>query len=296
MITKGLTTDAIPQDILEHYYIWLLDTYGRHRHATVNTYLAAVLVYFRFLTRRNLLPATFSYERARVSLKEVVGRHPYTTPRIDRRLPLIVMFVDEISVPTGSTPEEYRRKLILLRDKAIMHTLFTTGLRREELTKLNRKDIAEGTTDQIIITGKGRKERLVFFSKQALAAIREYLCERNDQLAPVFIRHDIPPKRHIKQNDYYRLTPYSVWRIVKHYANMLGIIASPHDFRHTKASTLLNSGASLSEVQDLLGHASPETTKRIYAHYEISRLRTAFEMYSKSPEELSKNLLQEHHP
>jgi site-specific recombinase XerD len=66
--------------------------------------------------------------------------------------------------------------------------------------------------------------------------------------------------------------------------------ASPHHFRHAKASTLLNRGASLSEVQDILGHASPDTTKRIYAHYQVEHLREAFERYSASAEELAAEL------
>jgi site-specific recombinase XerD len=66
--------------------------------------------------------------------------------------------------------------------------------------------------------------------------------------------------------------------------------ATTHDFRHAKASTMLNRGAKLSEVQDILGHASPETTKRIYAHYEVSHLREAFDRFSASPEELAEAL------
>jgi hypothetical protein len=62
--------------------------------------------------------------------------------------------------------------------------------------------------------------------------------------------------------------------------------ATTHHFRHSKASVLLNRGASLSEVQDILGHASPETTKKIYAHYETEHLREAFDRYSASAEEL----------
>ena len=67
---------------------------------------------------------------------------------------------------------------------------------------------------------------------------------------------------------------------------MLGVPATTHHFRHSKASVLLNRGASLSEVQDILGHASPETTKRIYAHYQTQHLRDAFDRYSASAEEL----------
>ena len=78
--------------------------------------------------------------------------------------------------------------------------------------------------------------------------------------------------------------------MVKRYAEAAGVDASTHDFRHFKATTLLNRGASLSEVQDLLGHASPATTKLIYAHYEVAKLREAFRTYSLSASEAAERL------
>ena len=66
--------------------------------------------------------------------------------------------------------------------------------------------------------------------------------------------------------------------------------ATTHDFRHAKATVLLNQGAKLSEVQDILGHASPETTKKIYAHYEVQHLRDAFDRYSLSAEEMAERI------
>ena len=66
---------------------------------------------------------------------------------------------------------------------------------------------------------------------------------------------------------------------------MAGVPASPHHFRRAEASVMLNRGAKLSEVQDILGHASPETTKKIYAHYEVSHLREAFDAYSRTVDE-----------
>ena len=73
---------------------------------------------------------------------------------------------------------------------------------------------------------------------------------------------------------------------MRRYSRLAGVPITPHDFRHAKASVMLNRGAKLSEVQDILGHASPETTKKIYAHYETSHLRQAFDRYSASPEDL----------
>jgi len=80
--------------------------------------------------------------------------------------------------------------------------------------------------------------------------------------------------------------PQTVGLIVASYGRLAGIRARPHDFRHAKASLLLNRGAKLEEVQDILGHASPETTK-VYAHYTVSRLREAFDVYSRTMDELA---------
>jgi integrase/recombinase XerD len=120
--------------------------------------------------------------------------------------------------------------------------------------------------------------------------VRRYLDERDDAYAPLFLRHDRARGRPGPGGTRYRLSPQSIWQIVKRYARLAGVQATPHAFRHTKASVMLNRGAKLSEVQDILGHASPETTKRIYAHYEVAHLREAFDRFSASPGELAAGL------
>ncbi len=190
---------------------------------------------------------------------------------------------------TVPPPTERRgiRRLEALRDRALMLTLFCTGMRREEVSRLDRYDVQDGTSDRALITGKGDKERMVFFDELTQSAIREYLSARDDALVPVFLRHD-NHRGHAAGHggERWRLSPQSVWAIVKRYAREVGVPATTHHFRHSKASVLLNRGASLSEVQDILGHASPETTKRIYAHYQTQHLRDAFDRYSASAEEL----------
>src|SRR3712207_5242163 len=111
---------------------------------------------------------------------------------------------------------------------------------------------------------------------------------RGDRLAPLFLRHDLGRgKAPGPGGRRWRLSPKGVWDVVKRHAAAVGVRASTHDFRHAKASVMLNRGAKLSEVQDILGHASPETTKRIYAHYEVSHLRDVFDRYSATAEELA---------
>ncbi|MBV8718059.1 MAG: tyrosine-type recombinase/integrase [Chloroflexi bacterium] len=275
---------------LEDFYGWLVRRHGRERRATVATYSAGLRAFVRYLARRALLRPGVTYEQMRANAQQVMGRSTYRTPRIDQGLPLLVTHVLEQPEPPPSERGGVKR-LELLRDRALLLTLFCTGMRREEVARLDRVDLQDGWADRALITGKGEKERVVFFDDLTLGAIREYLSARNDSLAPVFLRHDNHRGRSAGHGgERWRLAPQSVWAIVKRYARAVGVPATTHHFRHSKASVLLNRGASLSEVQDILGHASPETTKRIYAHYETRRLREAFDRYSASAEELVSEL------
>jgi integrase len=128
---------------------------------------------------------------------------------------------------------------------------------------------------------------VIFFDEVTLEAIRRYLDARADSYRPLFLRHNRGRGKPGPGGANYRLSPQSLWLVVRKYALQAGVPATPHDFRHAKASIMLNRGAKLSEVQDILGHASPETTKRIYAHYEVSHLREAFDRFSATPEELA---------
>ena len=84
------------------------------------------------------------------------------------------------------------------------------------------------------------------------------------------------------------LTDSGIAQAIRDRGRLAGIPSlHPHDFRHAKASLLLNNGANVSEVQDILGHASPETTKKVYAHYTVSRLHEAFDRYSQTVDELA---------
>jgi site-specific recombinase XerD len=272
--------------LLEEFYGWLVRRRGREHRATVATYSAGLRAFVRFLSRQALLPTGVTYEQMRENVAEVMGRSTYKTPRIDRRLPTLVTYVMALAVPSPTERNGVKR-LELLRDQALILTLFCTGMRRDEIARLDRLDVEDGTSDRALITGKGEKERVVFFDAPTQAAIRAYLEARNDTLAPVFLRHDNHRGKSAGHGgERWRLSPQSVWATVKRYANILGVPATTHHFRHSKASVLLNRGASLSEVQDILGHASPDTTKRIYAHYQTQHLREAFDRYSASAEEL----------
>ncbi|MGE3270982.1 MAG: tyrosine-type recombinase/integrase [Chloroflexota bacterium] len=277
-------------DLLERFYLWLARVYGRDDRFTIATYVAGVRAFTRFCARRHLLAVDVTFEELRDNVREVMGRSSYRTPRIDQRLVLLVTHVEALPLPPadryGGQPRQE-----LLRDRALLRTLFTTGMRREEVANLTRADVQDGHSRQALITGKGDKERIVFFDEQALAAIRAYLEARADRLPLLFLRHDLGRGRLPGPGGRrWKLSPKGVWDVVKRYAAAVGVDATTHDFRHAKASVMLNRGAKLSEVQDILGHASPETTKKIYAHYEVSHLRDVFDRYSASAEELAEAL------
>jgi site-specific recombinase XerD len=283
---EGWQAAALGPTALEEFYAWLVRQHGRERRATVATYSAGLRAFVRFLARRGLLAPGVSYEQMRESVREVMGRASYKTPRIDRRLPLLVTHVLSLPIPASAERGGVRR-LELLRDQALLLTLFCSGMRREEVSRLDRFDVQDGWGDRALITGKGDKERVVFFDAATQTAIQTYLEARSDTLAPLFLRHDNHRGNAAGHGgERWRLSPQSVWGVVKRYARAVGVPATTHHFRHSKASVLLNRGADLSEVQDILGHASPETTKRIYAHYQTQHLRDAFDRYSASAEEL----------
>jgi site-specific recombinase XerD len=279
------TTDQLPAEVLEHFYTGLLAERGRARRATAVAYVAAARAFVRFLDRRRWLHPSISYERVKESLREVIGRRPYPTPRIDDAIALAVVAAD--AAPIAEEVDRVAR-LTALRDRAILRTLYATGLRRAELAALNRADVGDGHARQALVTGKGERERIVFFDEPSLAAIRAYLTARGDAYRPLFLRHDDGRGQPGPRGERWRLSPQSVWGIVRRAGAAAGVHAAPHGLRHLKARTLLNQGAQLAEVQDLLGHASPETTKTIYAPYTQQHLREAFDRFSLPAEEVAR--------
>jgi site-specific recombinase XerD len=299
--------------VLEDYFLWLVDRYSRSKKMTVAGYMAGPRNLFAYLARRDLTPSHVQYAKMIGGLARLTGRGGYKTPRVDftetRKLAdymyrLKVPSLEEVSAaaqPDGQDGEvnpgpdlpaalqKYlfaaRRKLSpaevalrrqeLLRDRALILTLYTTGMRREEVSRLNRADLRDGRLEEVLITGKGDKERVVFFDEPTLQVIKEYLKARNDNYQPLFIQHRVSRGQPKAGGANFRLSPFSVWAVVQKWAGEIGVEVNPHDFRHALATTMLNNGAQLGEVQDVLGHASPVTTKMIYAHYERKTLRAA---------------------
>ena len=286
--TADVTTDRLPTDCLEQFYLWLADRHGRERTATINTYMSAARSVLRYLARHDLAPQ-ISLEKSSEQVRAVASKSIYKAPRIDDNLALVVDFANNSPLPKPGVRDRDVR-LRILRDAALLNTAFCTGMRREEIVSLDRRDVSDGRSSEAIIRGKGGRERVVFFDDETLQRIRRYLEERGDSYAPLFIRHRGVAKNPGRAGENLRISSQTLWSTVRRYAKAAGVDASTHDFRHFKATTLLNRGASLSEVQDILGHASPATTKLIYAHYELAKLREAFHTYSLSASEAAERL------
>lgn len=170
------------------------------------------------------------------------------------------------------------KKLIALRDKAMLEVLFSTGLRVSELTSLN-KDKIDFDRREFGITGKGGRVRVVFLSSRSTAHLKRYLDSRKDNFKPLFIRHmgKLDPSMDDKE---VRLTTRSVERAVKKYVRQirLPVDASVHTLRHSYATDLLIAGADMRSVQEMLGHKNIATTQ-IYTHVTNKRLREIHESY-----------------
>jgi site-specific recombinase XerD len=167
-----------------------------------------------------------------------------------------------------------------VRDRAILETLFSTGLRVSELVALNRDDV-NLKSGEFTVVGKGGKARTVYLSLSAVKWLNRYIATRNDPYIPLFIRYS---GKKMEEQDFdgesLRITPRSIQRMVKKYIKRAGISidATPHTLRHTFATGLLSEGADLRSVQELLGHSNVSTTQ-IYTHVTNPQLKKVHKEY-----------------
>ncbi len=191
-----------------------------------------------------------------------------SSPKLDKYLPV---FLDEnkitrlVNSPDGNTPGG-------LRDRAILETLYSTGIRVGELVRLGLGDV-DFISGVVTVLGKGRKERMVPIGDTAILAIRRYLDSR-DKLSK-----GLKDKGAVFSNRFgTRLTDRSVRRMIDKYIKKCCIEEkiSPHALRHSFATHLLDRGADLRSVQELLGHVNLSTTQ-IYTHVTTERLKAVYD-------------------
>lgn len=243
----------ITDEVIRDFRLWLnrdpIQGGDTRKKKTQNYYLIALRVFLKYLARRGVT----SLPPERIELAKVG----------DRDLDLITY--DEFDRLRKSPEGTSWRSL---RDRAIIETLFSTGLRVSELSRLNRYD--EFSRGELSIRGKGEKIRLVFISPEALDAITVFCNARTDMDDALFIRDPL----RVKGVDTLRLTPRSIQNIITYYGKKAGISkkVTPHIIRHTFATDLLRNGADLRSVQAMLGHADISTTQ-IYTHVTDKHLK-----------------------
>ena len=221
-----------------------------YRPRTLSRKLSSLRSFFRFLHREG-----FVQENPAVLLM---------SPKLDKTLPKflsegdVAKFIEAPSLKTVSGK----------RDRAILETLYSTGIRVSELVGLDTNNV-DLIGNIAKVAGKGKKERLVPIGDKALDAIRDYLQDRKHQSRALFLNKNGT-----------RLSDRSVRNIVDKHIKAVSLTKSisPHVLRHSFATHLLNRGADLRSVQELLGHVNLSTTQ-IYTHVTTDRLK---EVYSKA--------------
>ena len=164
-----------------------------------------------------------------------------------------------------------------LRDRAVIETLFSTGMRVAELVSLNKKQMdgaKNGNDYEISVVGKGSHIRTIYFSPRALLWVKKYMATRKDDDKALFVRFRGPKTEDL------RLTTRAIEEIVQKHAKLAGlpVMATPHTLRHSFATDLLNEGVDLRIVQEFLGHKNIATTQ-VYTHVTNKRLKDIHKKY-----------------
>ncbi|MDB6081573.1 MAG: xerD-A [Chlamydiia bacterium] len=240
------------QDVVSEDAVRFIATMKEKTYASSSIYrtLIAIKVFFRFLKRESVL-------------EKDLGQF-LDTPKLWQTLPEVLSYAEMEAL----LQQPDRTTAIGIRNYAIIELLYATGIRVSELCSLKIYDVDD---EQIKVMGKGSKERLVPVGKKAIEAIDAYLTTvrsqyESNQEKILFLTQKGKP-----------INRKEVWQCVKDYAKSAGIVKniSPHTLRHSFASHLLDNGADLRVIQDMLGHAHIASTDR-YTHLTSNHIQEAF--------------------
>lgn len=245
--------EEINLEVIRQYRLYLnriRDENGKNlKRITINYHLIALRSFLKFISKRDL---AVTLQPEKIELSDTDERQ--------------INFLNDEEVITLLNQPNIKT-IQGLRDKAILETLFSTGLRVSELVNLRREQV-NLEKGEFAVLGKGGKIRAVFLSDRAKIFLGEYLNRRTDPDEYVFIRFGRKKNPTLEiGSEELRLTPRTIQRIIHHYAIQAGITkpVTPHVLRHSFATDLLSNGADLRSVQTLLGHSSVTTTQ-IYTH------------------------------
>ncbi|MFW6148426.1 MAG: site-specific tyrosine recombinase/integron integrase [Atribacterota bacterium] len=244
----------IDYQLLRKYVVYLMQE--KYAERTIARKISSLRVFFKYLIQQGFIdknPAEY-----------------VQIPKIKKKLPEFLFYEEVIKIL--NTPKKETDKPIRMRDQAIIELLYGTGMRVTELSNLNTGDIDLEDDNTVTVMGKGSKERILPLSKPAKKALDIYLNYRN--LVPRKNYRQLISIKPLFVNCLgKRLSSRSIRRILNKYMQLacLKKKISPHVFRHTFATHLLNGGADLRSVQELLGHESLSTTQ-IYTHITKDKL------------------------
>lgn len=232
----------------------------KKKKSSIHRKVASLRTFFRFLCREGVM--------------EMNPAKLVATPRVERTLPnhlSIEQMVRFIETPDTET-------LLGKRDRSMLELLYASGLRVSELVGLNITDV-DFTNLTVRVKGKGRKERIVPFGQHALRALQDYLAVRGELLIEADEDKRDPAALFFNYQGT-RINPRSVGRMVDKYVKMCADVhhISPHSLRHSFATHLLDAGADLRAIQEMLGHARLSTTQK-YTHVSTDKL---MEVYDKA--------------
>lgn len=239
---------------------WVFGLNGKNKANSVARKISALRSFFLFLIRRGYLTVD---PTASVAM-----------PKLGHHMP-VFLSVDEIFLLLAEPDDRDR---FAARDRAMMEVLYSTGMRVAEIVNLNVEHL-DFQEEMVLVLGKGRKERLIPIGSQAVEAVQAYLPQRLDILTR---RKNAGKSRHDEvlfvNNRGGRLSTRSVERLIKGYGQRAGIAlpVTPHALRHSFATHLLEMGADLRVVQELLGHASLATTQK-YIHLAVDHLMAVYD-------------------
>jgi site-specific recombinase XerD len=264
--------EQIDAELVKKYRLYLnryIDDKGKKlKLITQNYHVIAVRAFLKYLAKQDV--KTMAPEKIELAKNPAREVHALEKDELERILKAV---------------EQEEEEIIRLRDTALLHTLFASGMRISELVQLTEK-MVNLDRGEFTVRGKGDKLRLIFLSTDAIKAIRAYLDKRTDNHPALFIAHTtigqsataqmdaMGKAKLVSQHEAAGLSARSVQRVVHKYAMLAGITkpVSPHTFRHSFATDLLRNGADIRSVQTMLGHASITTTQ-IYTHVTNEQLR-----------------------
>lgn len=253
-------TDGIRDVSSTHIRSFVVSLHGKNSSSSVARKLSALRTFFRFLKRENV-----------ISSDPVAG---ISGPKIGHAIP-VFLTVDEVFLLIDEPGVQDR---FMLRDRAILELLYSTGIRVAELVSRNVSDL-DFASEVLSVRGKGNKERLVPVGRPAREAVSAWLTQREILMQERAKRgRDVEKSALFLSGQGSRLTVRSVERLVRSYGERAGIhqTVTPHALRHSFATHLLEMGADLRSVQELLGHSSLSSTQR-YTHLNLDHLTEVYD-------------------